>query len=161
VPRPADAGGAATGSTSPGGGLGRAFWTIWTAATVSAVGDGVRYVAFPLLATSITRDPRAVALLFAAGYLPWPLLGLVGGAVVDRYPPVALLAVVAFVLGAAETVFDNRPSGTDQAGPTKRGPGHASRSSWRTAASSGSPASGSATSTVTPSWYRSTTLGST
>jgi predicted MFS family arabinose efflux permease len=105
---------------------------------VSTLGDGIRYVAFPLLAAALTRDPRAVALVFAAGYLPWPLVGLIGGAVVDRvdrrqlmwrtdvaravlvgclaalvvtrYPPVALLASASFALGVAETFFDNASS---------------------------------------------------
>ncbi|HJQ01052.1 MAG TPA: MFS transporter [Jatrophihabitans sp.] len=118
--------------------LGRPFWLVWSASTVSSLGDGVRYVAFPLLAASLSHDPRAVAVVAVAGYLPWPLFGLVGGAVVDRTDrrrlmwrtdvlraalvtgcalavataraPIALLAVVAFLLGLAETFFDNAAS---------------------------------------------------
>ncbi|MDT0261747.1 MFS transporter [Jatrophihabitans lederbergiae] len=105
---------------------------------VSSLGDGIRFVAFPLLAAALTRDPRAVALVSAAGFLPWPLFGLLGGAVVDRVDrrrlmwrtdvlraivvgcfallvasnraPVAGLAAVSFVLGVAETFFDNAAS---------------------------------------------------
>jgi len=119
-------------------GLGRPFWTLWSASAVSTFGDGLRYVAFPLLAAGLTTDPRAVALVFVAGYLPWPLFGLLGGAVVDRQDRRALmwmtdtaravavgaftavlvtsattivsLAVLSFLLGAAETLFDNAAS---------------------------------------------------
>ena len=120
-------------------GLGaRPFWTLWWAAAISALGDGLRYVAFPLIAAGLTSDPRAVAIVFAAGYLPWPLFGLLGGAVVDRHDrrtlmwttdalravavgaltvvlirsgaTIAALAVASFALGGAETLFDNAAS---------------------------------------------------
>ncbi|HET6794616.1 MAG TPA: MFS transporter, partial [Acidimicrobiales bacterium] len=63
--------------------LGRPFWAVWTAATVSGIGDGLLLVALPLLAAAVTRDPRAVAGVAAAQRLPW-LLGVVGGAIADR-----------------------------------------------------------------------------
>ncbi|MGK5548499.1 MFS transporter [Streptomyces sp. URMC 127] len=133
---PKSATGTGTGTRRPG--PGRPFWVLWTAATLSTLGDGIRYVAFPLLAAGITDDPRAVSLVFVAGYLPWPLFGLIGGAVVDRTDrrrlmwtvdlgraaltgafavallaqdtPVLALAAVSFALGAAETFFDNAAS---------------------------------------------------
>jgi len=37
--------------------LGRNFHRLWAAAAVSNLGDGLRLVAFPLLAATITRDP--------------------------------------------------------------------------------------------------------
>ncbi len=60
--------------------LTKSFWLVWWASTISTLGDGIRYVAFPLVAATLTKDPQAVSLVFAAGYLPWPLFGLVGGA---------------------------------------------------------------------------------
>ncbi|MGN6330210.1 MAG: MFS transporter [Motilibacteraceae bacterium] len=115
-----------------------AFRRLWCASAVSTLGDGVRYVAFPLLAAGLTSDPRAVAAVFVAGYAPWPLFGLAGGALVDRHDrrtimwatdgvralvvaalaavlfagggTVATLAAVSFALGVAETLFDNAAS---------------------------------------------------
>jgi MFS family permease len=115
--------------------LGGRFWRIWMAAGVSTLGDGVREVALPLLATTITRDPALVAAVSLAGRLPWLLLSLVSGALVDRLDrrrvmgtvdvvragivlalaltvtvaatSVALLCVIAFALGTGETLFDN------------------------------------------------------
>lgn len=64
--------------------LGRGFGLLWTATTVSGLGDGVTQVAGPLLAVSITRSPNLVAGLMVAQQLPWMLLALPTGAVVDR-----------------------------------------------------------------------------
>ena len=116
-------------------GLGRSFWLLWTAASVSSIGDGVRYIAFPLLAADLTTDPQSVSLVFAAGYLPWPLFGMIGGAIVDRVDrrklmwrtdllraiglalfaallsaqtmTITILAALSFALGVAEIFFVN------------------------------------------------------
>jgi MFS family permease len=64
--------------------LGRGFGILWTATTVSGLGDGVTQVAGPLLAVSITRSPTLVAGLMVAQQLPWMLLALPTGAMVDR-----------------------------------------------------------------------------
>ncbi|MET7523664.1 MFS transporter [Streptomyces sp900116325] len=61
------------------------FGRLWTAQTVSSLGDGVTHAALPLLALTLTRDPMALAVVTAAGTLPWLLFGVVGGALVDRW----------------------------------------------------------------------------
>ena len=71
--------------------LGPAYWRVWWANTVSGVGDGAVTTALPLLAVTITRDPRLIALVSAAFFLPWLLLSLPAGAVADRYDRVALM----------------------------------------------------------------------
>jgi MFS family permease len=114
--------------------LGPNFDKLWLAGAVSNLGDGVRLAALPLLAATLTRDPGLVAGLTVMLWLPWLLLSLVAGAVVDqvdrrrlmaaaqglRMMVVALLGVtvwmgwaglpllyaVAFLLGTAETFFD-------------------------------------------------------
>jgi MFS family permease len=115
--------------------LGRNYWRLWWASTVSSTGDGAFEAALPLLAVTVTRDPRLVAAVTAATYLPWLLLSLPAGAVVDRYDRATLMwraqavqaAVVAalailivfrqaevyvltlggFLLGSAEVIFGN------------------------------------------------------
>ncbi|GLX37804.1 MFS transporter [Streptomyces roseochromogenus] len=61
------------------------FGRLWTAQTVSSLGDGVSHAALPLLALTLTRDPMALAVVAAAGTLPWLLFGVLGGALVDRW----------------------------------------------------------------------------
>ncbi|MEV4346822.1 MFS transporter [Actinoplanes sp. NPDC049596] len=96
--------------------LGRSFRLLWTAATVSAFGDGVRYVAFPLLAADLTTDPRGVSPVFAAGYLPRLLFGLISGAVADRVDRRVLMWRVdlgrAVVLGLFAVSIAGRPPAT-------------------------------------------------
>ena len=85
--------------------LGRYYWRLWWANTVSSTGDGAFVAALPLLAVTITRDPRLVSVVTAATYLPWMLLSLPAGAVVDRYDRATLMwraqAVQAAVVAAA------------------------------------------------------------
>ena len=64
--------------------LGGPFRLLWTAVTVSSFGDGMRFVALPLLAAQVSDDPRAVAFVSLAEQLPWLLTGLVAGALADR-----------------------------------------------------------------------------
>ncbi|MFI6316220.1 MFS transporter [Nonomuraea sp. NPDC050556] len=61
------------------------FGRLWTAQTVSSLGDGVTHAALPLIALTMTRDPLALAVVTAAGTLPWLLFGVLGGALVDRW----------------------------------------------------------------------------
>ncbi|MFJ3940437.1 MFS transporter [Streptomyces parvus] len=115
--------------------LGRKFTLLWSASWVSSVGDGMREAALPLLAVSVSASPRAVAVVAAAGTLPWLLVSPFSGALADRLnprwlmmstdalravvvagfavwtlvgsPPLLALALVAFALGCGETLFDN------------------------------------------------------
>ena len=115
--------------------LGPEYWKLWTATAVSNLGDGVRLAAFPLVAAALTRDAAAVAAVTFVGQLPWILFGLVAGVVADRADrrrvmvaadafraavaalfalavltdaaSLPLLYVTAFLLGTAETFFDN------------------------------------------------------
>jgi MFS family permease len=115
--------------------LGPDFARLWAATAASNLSDGIRQAALPLIAASLTRDPAQVAGVMFAAQAPWLLFGLASGAIVDRLDrrriigaahlvrmtAVILLAVavgtgtasiamlfgVAFVLGIAETLFDN------------------------------------------------------
>ena len=65
-------------------GLGPEYTKLWSASTVSNLGDGVTLVAGPLLVASLTRDPVLVAGIAFAQQLPWLLFSLISGALVDR-----------------------------------------------------------------------------
>ena len=114
--------------------LGKDFWTLWGSAVVSDFGDGVRLTAIPLLAAAVTKSPVAVAWVSFAGGLPWLVFALPAGAMIDRsdrlrvlrisqvlrfgvsgafaaivvewsHPPIAVLAVVSFLLGIGEVFY--------------------------------------------------------
>ncbi|WP_181772440.1 MFS transporter [Amycolatopsis pittospori] len=113
----------------------RDYRRLWNATGIDNLGNGVFTAALPLLAVALSRDPRDVALVSAATYLPWLLLSLTAGAVVDRVDritlmwrtqalqalvvgvlaalvsaeaiSVPLLVVLAFALGACDVFYDN------------------------------------------------------
>ncbi|MFG1607493.1 MFS transporter [Actinoplanes sp. NPDC049265] len=64
--------------------LGADFRKLWTASAVSNLGDGVTMVAGPLLVSTLTTDPAAVAGAVFAQQLPWLLFALVSGVWADR-----------------------------------------------------------------------------
>jgi predicted MFS family arabinose efflux permease len=66
-------------------GLPRNFRLLWGASALSNLGDGLRLVALPLLATSVTTDPVLIAGVTVAERLPWLFFILPGGAWADRY----------------------------------------------------------------------------
>lgn len=61
-----------------------AYWRLWTASTISNLGDGVFIVALPLFAARLTRSELSIAFIGVVGALPWLVLSLPIGAVVDR-----------------------------------------------------------------------------
>ena len=66
-------------------GLGSRFWTLWTSFSASNLGDGLSLVALPLLAISETEDARLIAVVAAVRVLPFLLLGLPAGVILDRF----------------------------------------------------------------------------
>lgn len=77
--------------------LGAPFWRFWTAATLSALGDGFTFVALPLLAARLTRDPSRIALVAGAEYTAWLMFGLVSGALADRWERRRIMAMTDLV----------------------------------------------------------------
>ncbi|HEX4721757.1 MAG TPA: MFS transporter [Pseudonocardiaceae bacterium] len=87
--------------------LGGAFGRLLTSVGVSGVGDGIRQTALPLLAAVLTGNPLGVAAVAVAQALPWLLVSLLAGALVDRWDrrtvmlaTNAIRAVLAVVLAA-------------------------------------------------------------
>src|SRR5271155_3305625 len=85
--------------------LGRDYWRLWWANAVSSTGDGAFVAALPLLAVTITRDPRLVSGVTAATYPPWLLLSLPAGAMVDRYDRATLMWRAQLVQAAVVTII--------------------------------------------------------
>jgi MFS family permease len=85
--------------------LGAAYWRLWWANAVDNTGDGAFAAALPLLAVSLTRDPRLVAAVSVATYLPWLLVSLPAGALVDRYDRATLMWQAQLVQGAVVAVI--------------------------------------------------------
>ena len=85
--------------------LSRDYWRLWWANAISSTGDGAFVAALPLLAVTITRDPRLVSVVTAATYLPWLLLSLPAGAVVDRYDRATLMWCAQAVQAGVVTII--------------------------------------------------------
>ncbi|MGP3968114.1 MFS transporter [Streptomyces sp. 6N223] len=81
-------------------GLGRDFNRLWGAAAVSNLADGLLAAAAPLLVASVTDDPVLVGLAVFVQQLPWLLLSLVSGVLVDRLDRRRLIVVVNAVRAA-------------------------------------------------------------
>jgi MFS family permease len=114
--------------------LPRAYHRLWWATGIDNLGNGAYAAAVPLLAVTVTRDPRLVSLVSTAAYLPWLPLSLAAGSLADRHDRATLmwraqavqavvaattailvatgalgiwvLVVTAFALGACDVVFD-------------------------------------------------------
>lgn len=92
----------------------RDFRLIWAGTTAGRLGEAVASVATPLVAlTVLDAGPFTVTLLTAAAWLPWLLIGLPAGAIVDRLAkrPVMIAADVtsAVAIGSvpAATALDH------------------------------------------------------
>jgi MFS family permease len=65
--------------------LGRAYWKLWSATAISNLGDGVSGVAYPWLASAVTRSPLLIAAAGFASRLPWLVFTLHAGVITDRF----------------------------------------------------------------------------
>ena len=64
--------------------LGASYYKLFTGTVVSNLGDGMGTVAYPWLASAITRNPMLVALVAVAQRLPWLVFTLPAGVITDR-----------------------------------------------------------------------------
>ena len=64
--------------------LGANYRKLYWATALSNIGDGMSAIAYPWLATAITRNPMLVALVAAAQRLPWLVFTLPAGVITDR-----------------------------------------------------------------------------
>jgi MFS family permease len=64
--------------------LGASYWKLWVASVTSNLGDGVAQIAYPWLASAVTRDPILIALIAVVQRLPWLVFTLPAGVITDR-----------------------------------------------------------------------------
>lgn len=65
-------------------GLGPNYRKLFLATTISNTGDGVAQIAYPWLASAVTRNPLLVAMVAVAQRLPWLVFTLPAGVITDR-----------------------------------------------------------------------------
>ncbi|TWP53711.1 MFS transporter [Lentzea tibetensis] len=82
-----------------------AWGRLQAVAVSSSVGQGLLMTALPLLAASLTTDPRTVSLVKAVGQSPWLLLSLFVGVLIDRVRRTYVLAFAWIVLAGAALVL--------------------------------------------------------
>lgn len=85
--------------------MGRNWYLLWSGSAISALGDGIFLAALPLLAATLTQDPRLIAGVSFFGALPWLLAALPAGAAADRYDNRRLLLSALWVQGALMTAL--------------------------------------------------------
>lgn len=79
--------------------LGRAYWKLWSATAISNLGDGVSGVAYPWLASAVTRSPLLIAVAGFASRLPWLIFTLHAGVITDRFDRKKLIVGMDFFRG--------------------------------------------------------------
>ena len=80
--------------------LGNSFWRLWSASAISNLGDGIAAVAYPWLASSVTRSPLLIALIGFASRVPWLLFTLFAGVLSDRFNRKRILIAMDLFRGA-------------------------------------------------------------
>lgn len=101
--------------------LGKNYWKLWSATAISNLGDGISSVAYPWLASAVTRSPLLIALSAVASRLPWLIFTLPAGVITDRFNHRTIIVAMDFIRGlltviVAATVFlqrDHLPSLND------------------------------------------------
>ena len=64
--------------------LGSAYAKLFSASTISNLGDGIGVIAYPWLASAVTRDGFLIALVVVVQRLPWLFFSLPAGVITDR-----------------------------------------------------------------------------
>jgi MFS family permease len=85
--------------------LGKNYWRLWTAHATSNLGDGLATVAFPWLASAVTRDPFLIALITVMSRLPWLIFTLPAGVITDRFDRKKIIVAMDIAQGALALVL--------------------------------------------------------
>src|SRR4029077_8548200 len=64
--------------------LGASYHKLFISTTISNIGDGMSLIAYPWLASAITRTPLLIAAVALVQRLPWLVFTLPAGVITDR-----------------------------------------------------------------------------
>src|SRR5215207_3311043 len=87
------------------GRLGRSFWQVWSASSLSNLADGLVKVALPLVAVTLTDSPGLGAGRTRSGALPWQWFALPVGALAGRVDRRLAMVTADVVRAAAVAVL--------------------------------------------------------
>ena len=79
--------------------LGSSYWRLWTATAISNLGDGISGVAYPWVASAVTRSPLLIAAAGFASRLPWLIFTLHAGVITDRFDRRKLIVAMDAIRG--------------------------------------------------------------
>jgi len=79
--------------------LGSSYWRLWTATAISNLGDGISGVAYPWVASAVTRSPLLIAAAGFASSLPWLIFTLHAGVITDRFDRRKLIVAMDAIRG--------------------------------------------------------------
>lgn len=93
--------------------LGTNYWKLWTASVVSNLGDGVAGIAYPWLASAVTRNAMLIAVIAIAQRIPWLIFTLPAGVITDRVDRRKIMSSTSvfrmvLTLGVAAVVYANQ-----------------------------------------------------
>jgi len=80
--------------------LPRNYWKLWSATFISNLGNGVSAIAFPWLASALTRSPLTIAIVGLMSQLPWLLFTLPAGVITDRLDRKKIIVATDVLRGA-------------------------------------------------------------
>ena len=83
--------------------LGGNYFKLFWASTISNLGDGIGLIAYPWLASAVTRNPLLISLVVVVQRLPWLVFSLPAGVITDRHDR-KLLMVTSNTIRAIVTV---------------------------------------------------------
>jgi len=95
--------------------LGKNYWKLWTASVTSNLGDGVAGIAYPWLASAVTRNALLIALIAIAQRIPWLVFALPAGVITDRVDRRKIMTATSvfrtvLTFGVAAVVYVNQDS---------------------------------------------------
>ena len=61
------------------------YFKLFWASTISNLGDGIGLIAYPWLASAVTRNPLLISMVVVVQRLPWLLFSLPAGVITDRH----------------------------------------------------------------------------